>query len=72
MSKESLLSKLKLGYEYNQTYPEIKKMLQELHGINKSKLVTIRKLARQGIPIKDLAEKHDMTIQKITAIVRKK
>lgn len=66
------LEKYRIEYEYNQSHRDVKKFISQLHKINKQRLMTIRKLARQGTPLKDLAKTYDMTVQKISSIIRSK
>lgn len=66
------LEKFPLRYEYNQTHSEIKKLFRSIRNHNKSILAEIKKQAKEGKPIKDLARQYDMTVQKINYIVRKK
>ena len=66
------LEKFSLSYEYDQTPSEIKKLFRSIRKHNKTILAEIKKQAKAGKPLKDLAKQYDMTVQKINYIVRKK
>lgn len=68
----SELEKYKLKYEHHMTNREIKKLFSNIRKYNRARLATIRKLAKQGTPLKDLAKSYDMTVQKIVTIIRSK
>lgn len=66
------LEKYKLYYEYNETHVDIKRLFRDIKKYQSKQLSTIRKLAKSGTPLTELAKTYDMTVQKVTAIVRSK
>lgn len=68
----SELDKFPLHYEYNQTHSEIKKLFRDIKKYQSKQLSTIRKLAKSGTPLTDIAKQYKISVQKVTAIVRKK
>ena len=70
--KQSRLEKYKLKYEYTQTPSEIRKMFALIRKQQQQQLAEIKKKAKAGTPFKELAEQYKISVQKVTAIVRKK
>lgn len=66
----SKLSKVKLSYEYNETYPEIKKLIRQLTKIKPHDRAKIKRLRKEGFTATELGVMYDVTPQKITAIVK--
>lgn len=66
------LEKFHIDYEYDQTHSEIKKLFRSIRKHNKSIQAEIKKKAKSGIPVKDIARQYNMTVQKVAAIVRSK
>ena len=67
----SRLDKLKISYEYNETYPEIKKAIKDMMKIKPHDKVKIKKLRGEGFTATELAIMYDVSVQKIAAITRK-
>ena len=70
--KQSRLEKYKLKYEYTQTPSEIRKMFALIRKQQRQQLAEIKKKAKAGIPLKELAKQYKISVQKVTAIVGKK
>lgn len=68
----SELEKFPITYEYNETHVDIKRLFRDIKKYQSKQLSTIRKLAKSGTPLTELAKTYDMTVQKIVAIVRSK
>ena len=68
----SSLEKYKLKYEYHQTPSELRKMLTRIRKQQRQQLAEIKKKAKAGTPFKELAKQYKISVQKVTAIVRKK
>ena len=66
------LQKYKLEYEYNQKHSEIRKTFTLIRKQQRQQLAEIKKKAKAGIPLKELAKQYKISVQKVTAIVRKK
>lgn len=66
------LDKYKLDYEYNQKPSEIRKTFTLIRKQQRQQLAEIKKKAKAGIPLKELAKQYKISVQKVTAIVRKK
>ena len=68
----SSLDKYKLKYEYHQKPSEIRKMFALIRKRHRQQLAEVKKKAKAGIPLKELAKQYKISVQKVTAIVRKK
>ena len=68
----SELEKFPLHYEYDQTHTEIKKLFRSIRKHNKSILAEIKKKAKAGQQLNEIARQYNMTVQKVTSIVRSK
>jgi len=68
----SELEKFKLYYEYNENPSEIRKAFSELRKKQKQQLAEIKKKAKAGILLKELAEQHKVSVQKIVSILKKR
>jgi len=68
----SRLEKYKLKYEYHQTPSEIRKMFTKIRKQRRQQLAEIKKKAKAGTPFKEIAEQYKISVQKVTATVRKK
>lgn len=66
----SSLDKYKLEYEYDMTYPEIRKALKARLKIKPHDRIKIKRLRKQGFTCGELALMYDVTPQKIAAITR--
>ena len=66
------LEKFRIDYEYDQTHTEIKKLFRSIRKHNKSILAEIKKKAKAGQPLNEIARQYNMTVQKVTSIVRSK
>ena len=68
----SKLEEYKLKYEYHQTPSELRKMFASIRKQQRQQMAEIRKKAKAGTPFKELAKQYKISVQKVTAIVRKK
>ena len=66
------LEKFPISYEYNETHADVKKLFRDIKKYQSKQLSTIRKLAKSGTPLTDIAKQYKISVQKVTAIVRKK
>lgn len=71
-NQQSRLEKYKLKYEYTQTNSEIRKTFALIRKQQRQQLAEIKKKAKAGTPFKEIAEQYKISVQKVTAIVRKK
>ena len=71
-NKQSRLEKYKLKYEYHQTPSELRKMFPSIRKQQRQQMAEIRKKAKAGTPFKELAKQYKISVQKVTAIVRRK
>lgn len=68
----SELEKFPITYEYNETNVDIKRLFRDIKKYQSKQLSTIRKLAKSGTPLTDIAKQYKISVQKVTAIVRGK
>lgn len=71
-NKQSSLEKYRLEYEYHQKPSELRKMFARIRKHHRKQIAEIKKKARAGTPFKELAKQYKISVQKVTAIVRKK
>lgn len=68
--QQGSLEKYPLEYEYHQTPSEIRKMFAAIRKQQRQQMAEIKKKAKAGMPLKELAEQYKISVQKVTAIIR--
>ena len=71
-NQQSSLEKYKLEYEYTQKPSEIRKMFALIRKQQRQQMAEIKKKAKSGTSLKELAKQYKISVQKVTSIVRKK
>ena len=52
------LEKFPISYEYNETHADVKKLFRDIKKYQSKQLSTIRKLAKSGTPLTDIAKQY--------------